>query len=179
MREDKKLLLNEINERLEGSTALLFTRYNSLGPNLSAKFRKQLNSAGGSYYILKKSLLMKAIKEKGLDVSKKMLQGHIGVVIAYDDPISTAKAFYQFANSNASVFEVVGGQFEGQLLSSAEVKRLSELPSKDEMRAQLLGLFEAPMAQTLSVMEALLTSVMHALENKSKASGSAEGAEAQ
>ena len=41
-----------------------------------------------------------------------------------------------------------------------------KLPAKDEMRAQLLGLFEAPMSQTLSTMESLLTSVMHCLENK-------------
>ena len=43
---------------------------------------------------------------------------------------------------------------------------MSKLPSKDEMRAQFLGTLEAPMAQTLAVMDALLTSVVHCLNNK-------------
>ena len=40
--------------------------------------------------------------------------------------------------------------------NGADVKTLSELPSKDEMRAQLLATLEAPLSQTLSVMEALI-----------------------
>ena len=49
-----------------------------------------------------------------------------------------------------------------------DVESLSKLPGKDEMRAQLLAYLEAPMAQTLAVMDALLTSVVYCLENKSK-----------
>ena len=47
-----------------------------------------------------------------------------------------------------------------------DLEIISQLPTKDVMRSQLLGLFEAPMSQTLAVMEALLCSVPHCLENK-------------
>ena len=46
--------------------------------------------------------------------------------------------------------------------------RLSLTASKDEMRAQFLGLLEAPLAQTLAVMDAVLSSVVYCLDNKSK-----------
>jgi large subunit ribosomal protein L10 len=62
----------------------------------------------------------------------------------------------------------VKGQFDGNLYDSDAVEKLSKLPGKDEMRASLLGLFEAPMSQSLAVMEALLTSVIHCVENKRK-----------
>ena len=48
----------------------------------------------------------------------------------------------------------------------SRVEKLSKLPGKDEMRAQLLSVFEAPMAQTLAVMDALLASVVYCLDNK-------------
>ncbi len=64
--------------------------------------------------------------------------------------------------------EVVGGRFEGKMYTGADVEKLSNLPSKDEMRAQFLSVLEAPMSQTLAVMEALLTSVVYCLDNKSK-----------
>ena len=54
-------------------------------------------------------------------------------------------------------------------MGAEDVKAISELPSQDEMRAQFVGLLEAPMTQTLSVMQALLTSIMYCLENKAKA----------
>ena len=53
-------------------------------------------------------------------------------------------------------------------IQASDVERLSKLPSKDEMRAQFLSVLEAPMSQTLAVMEALLTSVPYCLDNKCK-----------
>lgn len=172
MRQEKQLLLDEIKDKIEESNALVLTRYHSLTPNLSADFRKVLQDAGGDFSVVKKRILIKAAEEEGLTLDPALLQGHIGVVFALEDPIPTTKAFFNFAKENAEVFEVLAGQFEGRLCSAKDVKAISELPSQDEMRAQFLGLLEAPMSQTLSVMEALLTSVMHCLENKSQQDGS-------
>ena len=61
---------------------------------------------------------------------------------------------------------VLTGYMDGKLYNAEEVKTLSELPSKDELRAQFVGLLEAPMGQTLGVFDALLTSVIHCLNNK-------------
>ncbi len=94
------------------------------------------------------------------------LQGHIAVVFANEDPVQTTKAIFQFCQENEEVLEVIGGRFEGAICSAQDVEQISKLPSKDEMRAQFLGTLEAPLAQTLAVMDALLTSVMHCLENK-------------
>jgi large subunit ribosomal protein L10 len=47
------------------------------------------------------------------------------------------------------------------------------------MRAQLLGTFEAPMSQTLAVVEAILCSVLHCLENKAQLSEPAESSETE
>lgn len=168
MREEKQLLLDEIREKVVGSKAYLLTRYQKLNPNLASDLRMKLAKAGGGFAVMRKRMLMKAAEGEGVSLSREMLKGHVGVAFTLDDPIQFTKALYQFSKENEEVLEVLGGQFEGRLYSGAEVKLLSELPSLDEMRAQLLGLFEAPMAQTLSVMESLMTSVLYCLENKSK-----------
>lgn len=73
---------------------------------------------------------------------------------------------YDFRKTNKENFSVLGGRFEGKECSEKDLEIISQLPTKDVMRSQLLGLFEAPMSQTLAVMEALLCSVPHCLENK-------------
>jgi len=166
MREEKKLFLNEIKEKLDDAQAMILTRYSSLTPDLSADFRNKLAEAGGSYKVVPKRVLIKAAKAAGISLEYEQLQGHIGVVFAGIDTIAPTKAVFKFAKENEETLEVLAGQFEGKICSAADVKAISELPSQDEMRAQLLGLFEAPMAETLSVMEALLTSIIYCLENK-------------
>lgn len=168
MRAEKQFLLDEIKEEMDGASAFVVTRYKGLTPNLSSDFRKSLQDAGGDFTVVKKRVLLKAAKAGGITLDPSLLEGHIGVVFAKEDPIPTTKALFSFAQSNEEVLEVLAGQFEGRLCSAEDVKAISMLPSQDEMRAQFLGLLEAPMSQTLSVMEALLTSIMHCLENKNQ-----------
>ncbi len=168
MREEKQLLLDEIKEKIDGSTAMVLTRYQSLTPDLSADFRSQLMKAGGSFAVVRKRVLIKAAEVGGITLDPNLLQGHVGVMFAQEDPVSPTKVLFDFAKDNKETLEVLAGQFEGRLCSAEDVKAISKLPPQDEMRSQFLGLLEAPMSQTLSVMEALLTSILHCIENKSQ-----------
>lgn len=167
MREEKQLLLDEIKGKLKGSEGFIVTRYQKMNPNLAAQLRSKLISSGGSFAVLAKRMLIKAAAAEGMTFDRKNLEGHIGIVFASADPVQVTKAIYAFAKENEAVLEVLGGQFEGKLCSREDVKAISELPSKDEMRAQFLGLLEAPLSQTLSVMDSLMTSILYCLENKS------------
>jgi len=166
MRQEKSLLLQEIQEKIEGSKAFVLASYKDMNPNLAAAFRVNVAKTGGSFEIVKKRMLVKAAEKMGFALDRNLLQGHIGVVFAENDPIQMAKCVYQFRKENEEIFEVVGGHFEGKVCSAKDVELISQLPSQDEMRSQLLGLFEAPMSQTLSAVEALLCSVLYCLEQK-------------
>ena len=167
MRAEKQFLLDEISEKLS-SKALILTRYQGLGPNVSYALRNELAKTGGAFSVVHKRVFLKAVAEKGIPIGKDELQGHIGIVSAGEDYVQTTKALYGFTKEHEGILEVIAGYFDGRLCNAKEVSAISKLPSEKEMRAQLVGLFEAPMSQMLSVMEALLTSVIHCLENKSK-----------
>jgi large subunit ribosomal protein L10 len=168
MRQEKQFLLDEIKEKMSDSKALVLARYTRLEPNLSASFRQGLAQAGGSLEVVKKRVLLKAAQSAGVELPQEALKGHIAVVFADQDPVQMTKVVYQFCKENNQILEVLGGRFEGAFCSALDVEQISKLPSKDEMRAQFLGTLEAPLSQTLAVVEALLTSVMHCLENKSQ-----------
>ncbi len=170
MRPEKQFLLDEIKEKMDVAKALVFAKYQGLNPNLASKFRMSVNEKGGSYKVVRKRILLKAAQASGLKIDTGSLEGHIGVIFVEQDPVEVTKAVCQFQDENKGIFQVIGGHFEGQLCSAKDVVEISKLPNQDEMRAQLLATFEAPMSQTLAVMEALLTSVMHCLENKSQIS---------
>lgn len=169
MRQDKQLLLDEIKDQINQYGSFVVMRYLALSANKANEFRRAVSKAGGMVEVMRKRVLIKAAADAGLKLSLKELPGHIGLVYANQDPIEITKLVFQFSEANSKAIEVVAGRFEGLMYNGADVERLSKLPGRDEMRAQLLGTLEAPMAQTLAVIEALLTSVPHCLENKCKA----------
>lgn len=166
MRPEKTLLLEEINKGINNSTALIFATYNKMNPNLTAAFRVNVGKTGGSFAVVKKRILLKAAEKAGFSLDRANLTGHVGVIFTEKDPVQTTKYVYQFRKENEAIFNVLGGRFEGVLCSAKDVELISQLPNRDEMRAELLGLFEAPMSQTLAVFEALLSSVIYCLDNK-------------
>lgn len=168
MRKEKQLLLDEVKEKINHFDSFVIFNYKGLSANAAGQFRRQVNSIGGDVEILKKRVLVKAADTAGVSLQVEDLPGHIGIVFAGKDPIETAKVVFKFKNDNGKAIDVLGGRFDGKIYAGDDVEKLSKLPSKDEMRAQLLSVFEAPLTHTLSVMEAIVTSIMYCLENKSK-----------
>jgi large subunit ribosomal protein L10 len=168
MRPEKQLLLDDIRDKLAKSKGFLLTRYSKMDPNLASEFRTVLAQADSDFEVVRKTILIKAAEAAGCTLDEKTLQGHIGVVFAEGDLLQTAKVVFKFRKANEEVLEVIAGRFEGQFHSGKDVEELSKLPSKDEMRAQILGLLEAVPSQLLAVMEALISSPLHCLDNKSK-----------
>jgi len=172
MRQEKQFLLDEVKGQIEQTGSFVIMRYAGLSANLANDFRREVAKSGGSVEVVRKRVLIKAAEAAGVNLDLKALPGHIGLVFAGNDPIETTKAVFKFSQDFGQLIEVVGGRFEGQLYSGADVEMLSKLPGKDGMRAQLLSVLEAPMAQTLAVMEAILSSVVYCLENKCQQDGS-------
>jgi len=157
MRDEKHLLLDEIKQKIDSSTALIVARYDRLPPNLSWEFRDQLAKSGGILEIVRKRVFLKAAEQAGIKLEESLLKGHIGVVfVQQPDAMPSAKMVFKFSGDNQNLLEVVCGQIEGKMYSASEVEMLAKLPSQDELRAQFIALLVSPMSQTLAVFDALI-----------------------
>lgn len=169
MKQEKQLLLDEIQGQMRQRPSFILLQYAGFGANALNEFRTAIAKQGGDVGVMNKRLLIKAAENMGIKLARRDLDGHIAVVHADEESaLDTAKYVFQFSKESEGKVKVVGGHIDGLLYSAEQVDVLSKLPSKQEMRAQLLATFEAPMAQLLAVCEALLTSVPHCLENKAK-----------
>lgn len=157
MRREKELLLNEIKEKIEGSTAILVAQYQKLEPNPSWKLREELSKNGSILEVVRKRVFVKAAEKAGVKFDDASLNGHIGVVfINQPDAMPAAKTIIKFSEENADILKVLCGRIEGKFVPGTEVEMLSKLPGLEDMRAIMLGLFTSPMSQMLSVLEAAI-----------------------
>lgn len=176
MKAEKELLKQEIKDKIKRFESFVIMQYSSLSANAANDFRREIGKVGGDVEVVRKRVLLKAAEDAGIQLDLSSLPGHIGMIFLGEDPIESTKVVFKFSQDREKVIQVIGGRFDGQLYSGADVERLSTLPGKDEMRAQLLSVLEAPLSQTLAVIEALLTSVPHCLENKRKQEENPENA---
>ena len=169
MRKEKQLLLDEIKEKIDASKAMIITSYSALEPNVSWALRDKLSKLGSQFEVVRKRVFLKAAEKTGLKLDEALLKGHIGVVFVDEaDALPTAKVVFKFSEENSKILEVLCGQVEGKMMPGAEVEMLSKLPGIEVMRSELIGLFIAPMAQMLSVLEAVMAGPLSVLEQKSQ-----------
>ena len=168
MRPEKQLLVDEIKEQMDQHGSFVIMNYIGLPANQLNEFRTQISDIGGDVEFVRKRILVRAAKESGIDISLDQLPGHIGMVFSKDDPLAVAKTIVKLRKETGKAVNLVGGRFDGVLYNAEEVEKISKLPNKDEMRAQLLSVLQAPMTQTVGAMNNLLSSIVYCLDNKSK-----------
>jgi large subunit ribosomal protein L10 len=168
MRSEKQYLVDEILAPLGQYKTFVIMKYAGVEANAVNQFRREVATLGGCVKMMRKRILARACANAGITLDLAELPGHIGIVFGGKDPIETTKLVFKFSQDTEKAVEVVGGHIEGKLYNGKDVETLSKLPGRDELRAQLLATLEAPMSQTLAVMEALLSSVVYCLDNKAK-----------
>ena len=168
MREEKQLLLDEIKEKIEGSSGFVALHYQKFAAVRTRKFRDSMAEIGGEFEVVRKRVFVKAAAKLGIQFDAKDLKGHVGIVFAQGDATQIVKGSVKFGEDNDNSVTVLGGHIDGVVCSAEDVQAIAKLPGIKEMRAQILGLFEAPMAQTAQVFHAVLVNVLYCLEEKGK-----------
>jgi len=112
MRDEKKLLLKEIKDKIDASTALVVTRYEKLPPNAAWDLRNKLAKMGSLFEVVRKRVFLKAAEVSGIKIDGSLLTGHIGVMfINQPDAMAPAKLLSKFSEENSNTLEQIEGHF--------------------------------------------------------------------
>jgi large subunit ribosomal protein L10 len=117
-----------------------------------SELRRRMREAGATYKVAKNRLAALALDGTRFDGITPLLKGPTALAWS-KDPVAVAKTAVEFAKGNDK-FVILGGAIGKQTLDVAGVKALSELPSLDTLRAQLLGLIQTPASRIASVLQA-------------------------
>jgi large subunit ribosomal protein L10 len=178
MRPEKASIVSDLSGKLKGSPFVLVADYQRMNVNHFADLRNRLAASGAELHVVKNSFLKRAMTDSGLpDVADK-LTGQTAVVTGERDAAPVAKILKMFA-AEFKIAALKIGVIDKAVLSIKEVEALAELPSREVLLSQLLGLLmSAPtkLVRLLNEPAASLARVIKARGDKMPAAKAPEAA---
>lgn len=161
-RSKKEELVEVYREAIRKSGALIFTNYRGSSVKQINSLRAKIKEFGGDYLVTKNSLLGIALEQEGRVAPKDLLKGPNGVVFTSEDIAKSATALNDWIR-DAKIMEVTGALLENSPLDAANAAKLSDLPTKEQVLAKILGTINAPAGSLVRVINAPASSLVRVI----------------
>lgn len=152
-RTRKEELLEEYRQQTAESGGVLMAEYKALSVQQMQELRRQVHEQQGALYVIKNTLFRIVLEEQGAKVPEELVTGPTLGVFCHQDVSAVAKLLRDYAASaEEGKFRIKGGYMSGQILSEEEAIAVADMPSREELLAQVLRTINAPATQVVSVL---------------------------
>ncbi len=165
MRLDQKQdIAQELNEKLDSADVLYLTDFTGLTVEAITELRRKLREAGVEYRVVKNTLTIHAMKDLSLPDLTEHLQGPTALVLGGEDPVTPARIVREFAREHDDRPVVKVGVVEQRAVTADEVKRLADLPPKEQLLALIAGGLTAGVGSIAGALASLIRDVAYMIE---------------
>ena len=172
MRLEKASIVSDLSEKLKRSPFVLVTDYQHMRVRDFGELRDRLAPTGAEVHVVKNNFLKRAMTDSGFpDVSDKLV-GQTAVVTGEKDVAPVAKIFKTFA-TEFKIAALKIGFVDRAVLSTAELETLAELPPREVLQAQLLGLLLSSAARLVRLLNEPASALARLLKTKAEKEGGA------
>ena len=165
-RERKHELVAQYVDMLNASDGLVVVRTQGIGVPQIEGLRAVVREQNGQYIVAKNTLMLKAMEQANWVVPEDLLVGPVAIIFGRDNMPGVAKALLKHMD-DADFDEnmrVAGGIMTGDVLDADQVTAVSQLPTLDELRAQIAGLVISPAQGLVNVMHQATGGVVNVLQ---------------
>jgi large subunit ribosomal protein L10 len=170
MRPEKASIVSNLSEKLNRSPFLLVTDYQHMKVGNFGELRNRLAPTGAEVHVVKNSFLKRAMTASGWPDVAEQLSGQTAVVTGDKDVAPVAKILKTFA-AEFKLATLKIGVVDKCVLSTAEVESLAELPSREALQAQLLGMLLAPATKLVRILNEPASALARLLNAKAEKEG--------
>lgn len=164
-REQKQQIVQTLQQDLKTAKSMVFVDYYGLKVKEVEELRKSLKEHKCKYFVCKKTLLKLALNDTNIkDVEFDKIQGGVGLIFGLENELEPAKIAMKFAKNHEQL-SINGGIFESKFISADEVKILANLPSKNELIAQVMATIKAPVNNLVYVLNGCLRNLVYVLSS--------------
>lgn len=167
----KNEIIADVTGLLESSKLTVVARYQGTTVKALQQLRRDAKSNGTTVKVIKNRLVIQALNDSDIlkTTDTSSLQGMLLYAFNSDDEVAPAQNLHSFAKQNPTLEFVGGITPNGEFMSAEDVKSLANLPSKEQLRAMLVGTIAAPLSGFTQVLSGNIRGVINVLNSRAEA----------
>ncbi len=152
-RQQKEEVIKSLTQLFKDSPSVVFANYQGLSVPQVDELRDKMFEEKLTYVVAKKTLINRAAKEAGFEIDSKQFPGMLGIAFGTDDEVAPAKVLGDM--SKDTPLELVGGLFDGTIVTQEYVVTLSKLPSRIQLYGMFVNVINGPVSGFVRALDAL------------------------
>ena len=152
---EKQAIVAALTDTLKAASSGVLVDYKGITVAEDTALRHELRENGVGYAVVKNTLLRRAIDEVGMSELDEVLNGTTSLAVTQEDPIAPMRIVNKYAKQMGDRFNIKAGFMDGKVLPLDDVIAMAELPAKDVLLGQVLGMMLAPITSLAIVLKAI------------------------
>lgn len=153
--EKKQQQVAELKEKISASVTGVIVDYKGITVADDTALRKELRENGVEYFVVKNTILSRAVEGTELEGIKSVLEGTTAIALSKEDYTAAARILCKFADDHEN-FKVKSGFLDGKVADVATITAIAKLPSKEVLLATVCNVLQAPIAAFARVLQAVV-----------------------
>jgi large subunit ribosomal protein L10 len=165
----KEKIVSEMADKFSRANSIFLADFSGIDVNTINALRKKFHEENVEYRVVKNTLAKISFQNAGIDGMSDFLNGVNSYAISYDDPTIPMKVVDKFKSNLDGKLQIKAAYFEGEIIGPDRIEGIANLPSREQLLSQLIGILQAPMAKLVGILQANVTNfmlVLKALESK-------------
>ena len=166
--EAKKVIVKQVNSLASDAISVGVAEYRGLTVEQMTNLRAAAIQANVPLRVVKNTLAKRALTETTCECVMPVLSGPVILGFSQEDPGAVARVFKDFAKETEDLI-VRGLGVSGEFVDADQIKRIADLPTKDQAISLMMALMLAPvekLARTLNEVPTKVTRVVAAVRDQ-------------
>ncbi len=153
--EKKQQQVAALSEKISAAVTGIIVDYKGITVADDTALRKELRENGVDYFVVKNTILGRAIEGTSVEDMKSVLEGTTALALSNEDYTAAARILSKYAESHDN-FKIKSGFLDGKVVDVATIDSLAKLPSKEVLLATVCNAFQAPIAAFARAVQAIV-----------------------
>ncbi len=152
-RQQKEVIVKELSKLFKESPSVVFANYQGLSVPQADELRDKMFESNVTYMVAKKTLINRAAQEAGFELDSKQFPGMLGLAFGTEDEVTPAKILGDISKDTS--LELVGGLFNGSVVTQEYVVSLSKLPGRTQLYGMFVNVINGPVSGFVRALDAI------------------------
>ena len=151
-----RMICDELASEFDQAEGMVVVEFGGLTVEQTENLRGELAEKGARLRMIRNKLARRVLAEKGYEFPEEVLLGN--TAIAYgsaEETIAAAKVLSTPEVKKAGKVTFKAGMLEQRVLGAADALQLAQIPDRETLRAQLLGVISGPARSLVCTIHAV------------------------